>query len=345
MRLCIAYKLLVSLFCFLLTLDNVAAVKKAPLAAAVAPYTSLQAARESSSSTSRDDSERVAMKAFLNRIPVGVRNGLASGLAAAVCKCVLQPFDTIKTVQQTEKVFQGPVSTAMNIVNERGIFKLWSGLGVTVLGSSPSVAVYFGCYSACKRHLMVVFPENMKLLAVAMSAVVGNSIASVLRVPYEVVKQRLQTGVHTSTIEAIMYISKNEGVGKLLGGGKLTSQMLRDIPYAVATLMSYEILQSILSEKMGDKKVKDVVCGSMAGGFGAFVTTPMDLIKTRMMKGDEYSNIFNAITRISKEEGLTAFMTGMTPRLMQKIPANGLFFLCYESFKSLLGVREEKLSI
>ncbi len=335
MRFCVLFVYLFSLQ----ALQHVAAVKKVlPLAGVVGPsYATLQA-RESTNSGS------FSMKNLFDTIPVGFRTGIASGLAAAVCKCVLQPFDTIKTVQQTEKVFRSPAITAMNIINERGIFKLWSGLGVTVLGSSPSVAVYFGCYSACKRFFTEALPDNMKLLAVAISAVIGNSIASVLRVPYEVVKQRLQTGVHTSTIEAILYISKNEGVGKLLGGGKLASQMLRDIPYAVATLMSYEILQSILSEKMGERKVKDVVCGSIAGGFGAFVTTPMDLIKTRMMKGnDEYSNIFHAINRISKEEGLAAFMTGMTPRLMQKIPANGLFFLCYETFKTLLGVKEEKL--
>ena len=332
MKVCILSACLFSI----LALQCVAAVKKVlPFTGIAGPYTTLQA-REST------NTENASLKTLFAKIPVGVRTGIASGLAAAVCKCVLQPFDTIKTVQQTEKVFRSPAITAMNIINERGISKLWSGLGVTVLGSSPSVAVYFGCYSASKSFFTEMLPENMKLLAVAVSAVIGNSIASVLRVPYEVIKQRLQTGVHKSTIEAILYISKNEGVG-LLGGGKLTSQMLRDIPYAVATLMSYEILQSVLSDKMGDKKVKDVVCGSMAGGFGAFVTTPMDLIKTRMMKGGEYSNIFNAINRISKEEGLAAFMTGMTPRLMQKIPANGLFFLCYETFKTLLGVKEEKL--
>jgi hypothetical protein len=33
-------------------------------------------------------------------LPDGVKNGLASGFAAVCVKAVLQPFDTIKTVQQ-----------------------------------------------------------------------------------------------------------------------------------------------------------------------------------------------------------------------------------------------------
>ena len=63
-----------------------------------------------------------------------------------------------------------------------------------------------------------------------------------------------------------------------------------------------------------------------------------DLLKTRMMVGGEYSTIFGAIQRIYKEEGAKAFLIGMGPRLMQKIPANGIFFLFYEVFKSALGV-------
>jgi Mitochondrial carrier protein len=131
---------------------------------------------------------------------------------------------------------------------------------------------------------------------------------------------------------------REDGVRGLLGNGRLASQMLRDVPYAIATLLSYEILQGYVSKKFKGKKVKDALCGALAGGFGAFVTTPFDLIKTRMMMGGEYTSILNAVGRISKEEGLSAFMIGMGPRLMHKIPANGVFFLFYETFKSLLGV-------
>ena len=86
---------------YLLALQNVVAVKKViPPAAVTAPasYTTLQA-RESTNSE-----DCILTKNIFDNIPVGFRTGIASGLAAAVCKCVLQPFDTIKTVQQTEKV-------------------------------------------------------------------------------------------------------------------------------------------------------------------------------------------------------------------------------------------------
>lgn len=152
----------------------------------------------------------------------------------------------------------------------------------------------------------------------------------------------------------------------LFGGGKLSSQIIRDVPYAVVTLVSYEILQSIMTKylegidrdnerrvkegggkgadkakvsMLASKKVKDAICGALAGGLGSFVTGPMDVIKTRMMTGSTYKSVLDATLRIAKEEGLTTFFIGTTPRLMHKIPANGLFFLCYEAFRNLLKVK------
>ena len=137
-------------------------------------------------------------------IPDGIKNGLASGLAAAVVKIILQPFDTIKTVQQAQAAIKlGPLAAGIGIVQKRGVGGLWSGIGVTVIGSSPSVAVYFGLYSSCKKRLLPYFPPSLALVAVALSAMIGNTVASVFRVPYEVFKQRIQNGQHSGTWDAV----------------------------------------------------------------------------------------------------------------------------------------------
>ena len=298
---------------------------------------------------------------ILSWLPDGLKNGIASGSAAVVVKTILQPFDTIKTVQQAKNAIKlNPMSAGLEVIKTRGISGLWSGIGITVLGSSPSVAVYFGVYSSCKKRLTKMFPPNMQILAIALSATIGNTLASFLRVPYEVIKQRIQNNQHSSTWEALQYSFRTEGTFGLFSKGKLASQILRDVPYAIVTLVSYEILQKIFlnieiqkklkNENMknkeskvvieqANKKLKDAFCGAIAGGLGSFATTPMDVVKTRMMTGLEYSSIVDATIRIFKEEGLSTFFVGTTPRLMHKIPANGLFFLCYEMFRQMLGVK------
>jgi solute carrier family 25 S-adenosylmethionine transporter 26 len=288
----------------------------------------------------------------------GFKEGLASALATSVVKAVLQPLDTIKTVQQGKSL--GPLRATASIIQTRGIGGLWSGLGVTVIGSAPSAAVYFGSYSSIKKRLVRVFPSRFKLLAFALSASVANTLASVFRVPYEVIKQRMQIGMFDTAWAAIIDCWKNEGVSGLFGHGKLTSQIARDVPYAVATLVTYEILQASaktylasLEGKMHESGVRssphnrdkfaNALCGSIAGGFGSFVTNPMDVIKTRMMTTKKYVSVMAAAARIYREEGAGAFMIGVSSRLMHKVPANGLFFFCYEWFRILLDIEAIKV--
>lgn len=86
----------------------------------------------------------------------GLKNTLASGLAAACSKTILAPFDTIKTVQQH---VEGGRSLGLLEASRRvtsrpgGALNLYAGLGVAVVGSIPSVGLYFGVYSYCKRTI------------------------------------------------------------------------------------------------------------------------------------------------------------------------------------------------
>ncbi len=180
-----------------------------------------------------------------------------------------------------------------------------------------------------------------------------------------------------------MYSWRVEGPLGLFDKGKLTSQIFRDVPYAIVTLVTYEILQqtvvralqrqverqqeaaaastkggnkkqgittiskgndvvaTVLSALFGqgsNKRLKDALCGCVAGGFGSFATTPMDVVKTRMMTSTQSATVGEVVARIAREEGLLTFFVGVGPRLMHKIPANGLFFLTYEAIRTFLGV-------
>lgn len=170
---------------------------------------------------------------------------------------------------------------------------------------------------------------------------------------------------------ALQFSLKNEGPLGMFSSGKLSSQIIRDVPYAILTLLSYEIIQGYLhargkrtqSEAATDsqsssstaasspavkaalsQKWQDALAGSIAGGIGSFLTNPMDVVKTRLMttaaapEGAVAGSVVGTVTSIIRDEGLPTFFIGSIPRLMHKIPANGLFFLCYEAFKAMLGV-------
>jgi hypothetical protein len=89
---------------------------------------------------------------------------------------------------------------------------------------------------------------------------------------------------------AIIQIAKGgpfEVLG-LWGGGRLTSQIIRDVPYAIVTLCMYELLQSFQTSQEShhgtvgaDRAVSDAKWGAIAGGIGSLATTPMDVVKVR----------------------------------------------------------------
>jgi solute carrier family 25 S-adenosylmethionine transporter 26 len=242
------------------------------------------------------------------------------------------------------------VGACRNIMARPGGFgNFYAGLGVTVFGAMPGVALYFGVYSYCKRRLLATERgANNKMLSIATSAAIGNSVASFSRVPYEVLKQKLQTGLYSNTWEALRDVAaQKQWWTFLFPKGGVAIQMLRDVPYAVCTLLLYESLQAAVSSRQlassGSKsKGLDFFVGGISGGLGSWVTNPMDVVKTRLQtnSGLYSGSVIKCTQAVWLEGGASAFLRGSIPRLMHKVPANAFFFLFYELFRRLLRVEE-----
>lgn len=117
----------------------------------------------------------------------GMKNGIASAIATILSKLIVQPFDTIKTIQQVQKVKVNMFETGRDLIAQRGVRALWSGSMVSAFGAVPAVALYYSLYSTSRKHLTKLFPVKYRPVAVALAASLSNTVASVLRVPYEVI--------------------------------------------------------------------------------------------------------------------------------------------------------------
>jgi hypothetical protein len=69
----------------------------------------------------------------------GLKNGLASGLAVVCSKSLLQPFDTLKTLQQASSASGGMAAAASKLVSTHGFLALYRGLGISLFGAVPSM--------------------------------------------------------------------------------------------------------------------------------------------------------------------------------------------------------------
>ncbi len=80
------------------------------------------------------------------------------------------------------------------------------------------------------------------------------------------------------------------------------------------------------------------IIGAIAGGFTGIVTTPLDVLKTRLMtqgSTGRYSSLVDATLTIAREEGLGAFMRGWQPRLIWISMGGFVFFPVLEASKKV----------
>lgn len=178
------------------------------------------------------------------------------------------------------------------------------------------------------------------------SASVGEVMACLVRVPAEVIKQRTQAGILGSNSTSLLnfkYLLTNqsgEGIIKGLYRGWGTT-LLREIPFTIIQFPLYELFKSSIhlggTSENPDTLVNGAVCGSIAGGIAAAVTTPLDVIKTRIMLSPHKVSTGTLIRTIIQNEGYKVFLSGIGPRTCW-ISAGGAVFLgCYELVHSKLS--------
>ena len=115
------------------------------------------------------------------------------------------------------------------------------------------------------------------------AAVCGNTASSLLFVPKEFVKQQLQVGDSKTALVVIRTTLRTRGLAGLYVG--LGATLLRNIPSAAIRFMSYEEIKLRLqrsSTVVGPAAY--LVAGAFSGMLASGLTTPMDVVKTKVAR-------------------------------------------------------------
>ena len=181
-----------------------------------------------------------------------------------------------------------------------------------------------------------------------LAASLGEVAACAVRVPTEVVKQRAQASQHPSSAAALMHILRQRqerGVvhvwRELYRGWSIT--IMREVPFTVIQFPLWEALKRYRTQGSGREVsgLEGGLLGSVAGAVAAGITTPLDVLKTRMMLAKEKQPMFTMLSAILKESGPRAFFAGIGPRVGW-ISAGGAIFLgSYQWASNVLGGVEE----
>ena len=166
------------------------------------------------------------------------------------------------------------------------------------------------------------------------AASVGEVAACAVRVPTEVIKQRaqaLQEKGSLGVLKDILQRRKNNGMTRvwmeLFRGWSVT--IMREVPFTILQFPIWEGLKEYRRRNIGASSISAVesgLFGSVAGAIAACVTTPLDVLKTRIMLAKEKERAWVIAKGILRESGPRAFVSGMGPRVLW-ISIGGAIFL------------------
>lgn len=204
-----------------------------------------------------------------------------------------------------------------------------------MVGSAPGAAVFFCTYDTLKRTLPLA--ENLAPVTHMLSASTGEVAACLIRVPTEVIKTRMQTSTYGSlagsSFAAARRVLSQEGLRGFYRGFGTT--VMREIPFTSLQFPLYELLKLRLSQALGRRPLhayEAAACGSVSGGVAAALTTPLDVLKTRVMldmrdtSKHSMPSLPARLKQIYVSEGLRALFSGVVPRTLW-ISAGGAVFL------------------
>ena len=213
------------------------------------------------------------------------------------------------------------------------------------IGSVPGASIFFCTYDTSKRVLGDKFGHNMPWVHM-ISAAIGETMACLVRVPTENVKQKMQMGMYDTMSKAFHGVrvqGPKPWSGFYVG---YSTTVMREIPFGFIQFPLWEGLKSQWAKKQEASlnPAQSALCGSFSGAVAAAITTPIDVAKTRLMLlqvGDSTSStnsttstnkvgLLRAISEIYRSEGMRGLFRGIGPRVMWISIGGSVFFGAYE---------------
>lgn len=273
-------------------------------------------------------------------------------VAGAIGAFAVYPIDLVKTRMQNQRsksyvgelMYRNSIDCFKKVIRHEGIMGLYKGLVVQLVGVAPEKAIKL-TVNDLVRDKFVQYTGDLPLYGEVLAGGMAGMCQVIFTNPMEIVKIRMQVAgeIHSQAKrESIGKIVRELGFFGLYKGVKAC--LLRDIPFSMIYFPTYAHMKKKLSDEKGHNSPTSLfIAGFIAGVPAAGLVTPADVIKTRLQvrqKSGEtvYKGIFDAVRKITAEEGSHAFWKGAGARVMRSSPQFGVTLVSYEILQRLFYV-------
>eukprot|EP00545_Synedropsis_sp_CCMP1620_P001440 CAMPEP_0119013576 /NCGR_PEP_ID=MMETSP1176-20130426/8523_1 /TAXON_ID=265551 /ORGANISM="Synedropsis recta cf, Strain CCMP1620" /LENGTH=304 /DNA_ID=CAMNT_0006966675 /DNA_START=59 /DNA_END=970 /DNA_ORIENTATION=+ len=275
-------------------------------------------------------------------VPAGIVHTAVGAVAGSAGALAAYPFDYVKSQLQTEEgraKYEGGFDAAADIIKTGGPFALYRGVLVNVIGVAPEKTVKLGA----NNFLRVAIMAHFGYLPLA-GEVVAGGFAGMTQVivtnPLEVVKVKMQTS--DMTFRDVM--KQINGLKDLYQGAEAC--IYRDMVFSAFLFPFYAhakvFLLPFVAAVVGDNAPvfwSNLLAGSMSAGPAAFISTPADVVKTRIQQSREegeeaeYSineGFFTVGSEIVAKEGGEVLFSGWFERVIRSVPQFGVTLALFD---------------
>ncbi|XP_050439178.1 mitochondrial 2-oxoglutarate/malate carrier protein-like [Adelges cooleyi] len=171
--------------------------------------------------------------------------------------------------------------------------------------------------------------------------------------PLDVLKFRMQlsgeggsTKDHKNSLQAIKNILKNESISGFYKG--LSANLTRQVVYTSTRIGAYNTISDELKQRGYTGFFYQIINSCSTGAFAAMISTPADVAVVRMtadgrLPPDQrrnYKHVFDALSRIGKDEGIAGLWRGTVPTVSRAMVANVTQLMSYDHAKSYLSEKK-----
>ena len=257
----------------------------------------------------------------------------AAGLVAtALSELILTPLDAIKTLQQETAVQLGVFTAAQQLFGRNGMLGLYSGGAEFLVFNALGGGIKFGVYERCLAKLRKESQSDgraVMLLGTYVAAALSFFASSLIMVPGELIKMRLQIGSYNSLGHGVRSIYASAGLPGFYEG--FWAVCLREIPYTMLELGLYETTQACarcVRAKTVLNAVEKAVCATATGTATGWLTNPLDLVKTRLMAGSGDGSLVACFRSVRAQGGL---FKGAGARATSMLISFPIYFALYDA--------------
>lgn len=220
------------------------------------------------------------------------------------------------------------------------------GIATPLLSNIPGGAVFFAVKDFTKSALRGSGLPPWLVTSLAVAA--GQPPYWAVRNPSEVVKTRQQAGSYGPEVGVVEAFRRTYDDGALYAG--YGENMGYALPADIIKFVVYDGLTKGRSNT-GNKQrrlspFEGAVSGALATAVAQVCTTPLDVVRNRVMMaegggggtgGTAKPSYWESLTTIAAEEGLSGLFAGTSPRIGKAILSGAIQFATYEETKAKIG--------